>query len=175
MKKVRIHDNFYIKEDRTKEPLECFKDAYRYIFADEKLIDGKNLLDMGCASGDFLYYVSSNQKNINLWGADVLEVLLETAAKKVPNTTFRKCSIVDSSDIKKIKNEVKKGFDYIHLGGVYGIFDDLVWIDNILELLSINGKCVVFGLFNKDPFDAFVGIRRLGDNVIQSGWNGPLC
>ena len=173
IEKTRTHDEFYATEDRSKEPLECFKDGLKHLLNSREIDDDSNLLDIGCASGDFLYYVQTLKPKLNLWGIDVLPQLLEVASKKIPNAKFSNCSIVDQKEVQKLKDETQNGFNFIHLGGVHAIFDDFIWIDSIMSLLAPKGRCVVFGPFNSYPYDVYVGIRKSGDKTIQSGWNTP--
>jgi len=171
IEKVRTQDMFYATEDRSREPLECFKDALRLLLDSFQMDDDMALLDVGCAGGDFLYYVNEVEPRLGLWGIDVLPELIEVASKKVPEAKIFNRSIVDQKAILKMKERKPDGFSLIHMGGVHTIFDDFLWIDSIITLLSPQGRCVVFGPFNKYPYDVYVGVRKSGEKIIQAGWN----
>ena len=57
IKNKRLHDSLYLKENQYKNPKETFKFASKLI---DKIALKKRvkLLDVGCAAGDFLKYLT---------------------------------------------------------------------------------------------------------------------
>ena len=51
----RIHDSLYLKENHYKNPKEYFKFALKLI--NENKNKKINLIDIGCAAGDFLFFI----------------------------------------------------------------------------------------------------------------------
>ena len=64
MDKQRLHDSFYLNEDRRNEPKECFKISSKYIedYIIKNDLDELEILDIGAATGDFLWHLKNNKK-----------------------------------------------------------------------------------------------------------------
>ena len=68
IKTARSHDKFYLKENRKLKPKEYFK----FIVNNLKFsLNNKSAIDIGCATGDFLYYLQTCYPKASLYGADV--------------------------------------------------------------------------------------------------------
>lgn len=95
-KTVRTHDKLYLKEDRKHNPKEYFKfiinSSKEYIDKIEKPI----VLDIGCATGDFIYFFDLIYPNSKKYGIDIMEELLDKAKEEVKDVTFLQ------GDIKKV-------------------------------------------------------------------------
>src|ERR1700760_143002 len=72
--KIDDHNHFYLDEDRRREPREFFKFLVR--LAESRLSTASTVLDVGCAAGEFLYYLKSLHPNLSLNGIDVSEQFL---------------------------------------------------------------------------------------------------
>ena len=160
----RLHDEFYMKENRYEEP----KEAYKVLLKELNKKKFKSLMDVGCANGELLYYLDQKLKNVNFTGIDVLQNLLDKAKKNCSNDiNFLK------KDISKKNLKVGK-FDRITLSGVLSIFDNPeMIIKNLLGNLNKNGKLYIFGAFNPNPYNVLVKYEDVykDKNVYQSGWN----
>ena len=151
---VRIHDEMYLKLDRSKQ----VKHSFLKILEEIKNYRGKkiySLCDIGCASGDFLYAAHRMLgDNIDLVGIDIRSDLLEAANKKIKKCTLINADINHSSFLKKIKSK----YDAVTMSGTMQIFDDFtISIDNCLEILKKKGILIIQGPFN--PFDVDVIMR----------------
>ena len=51
------------------------------------------------------------------------------------------------------------------------IFDDLFWLDNIINSLKKGGKAIIYGLFNPYPYDLLMRVKKSGDSHYEPGWN----
>ena len=71
MKKARNHDKLYLKSNRYKKPKEAFKLLLRIL--KKRLSQSKNyeLLDVGCANGELLYFLNEKLGNVKFYGIDV--------------------------------------------------------------------------------------------------------
>ena len=160
----RLHDEFYMKENRYEEP----KEAYKVLLKELNKKKFKSLMDVGCANGELLYFLNQKLKNVNFTGIDVLQNLLDKAKKNCSNDiNFLK------KDISKKNLKVGK-FDRITLSGVLSIFDNPeMIIKNLLGNLNKNGKLYIFGAFNPNPYNVLVKYEDVNKdkNVYQSGWN----
>ena len=79
-KSVRVHDEeIYLKEDYINKPKEIFKFVYQH--SEHLLAASKNLdiLDIGCACGEYLFYMHEQNKNHNYYGMDVSSSMIERA------------------------------------------------------------------------------------------------
>ncbi len=74
------------------------------------------------------------------------------------------------------KKNVKKysalvNFDVITILRVHMIFEDLFWLDNIVNSLKKNGKALIWGLFNPYLYDLVMRVKKSSENCYQPGWN----
>lgn len=166
-KKFRTHDEFYLKEDRKNNPKEYFKFIHQLLSEKLNFSQDLSLLDIGCATGDFVYYINSLYPHMDIHGMDILGSLLEKAREEVPNVTFHQGAI----DKEHLQN---KKFDIITMSGVHQIFDACSeWIDNSIEMINEGGTMVFFGIFNPNPVDGIFKFKRsdLDVDTWETGWN----
>ena len=161
---TRTHDKLYINEDRKDNPKESFKFIRSNVRSNLK---GLNILDIGCATGDFLFYLNEHNPHANLYGADIDLELINQAKLNVP-------SVKDFYQIDISQSIINIGkFDIIFMIGVHSIFDDLNWITSIKKLFKDNySKAYIFGIFNSDDLDVIIKSRSSNSNdKWESGWN----
>lgn len=163
----RTHDKFYLKEDYKSTPKEYFKFVFSEMKKDNLDIENKTILDIGCATGDFLYYVKNQTGNEKLTGMDIMPELLEKVDEGI-NTI--EGNIADKSTIPK------KTFDIVSMLGVMGIFDNLEKIiDNVMTLVNTErGGCFyLFGGFNPEDLDVIIKSKnsKKDDDHWETGWN----
>lgn len=164
----RSHDKLYLNENRKKTPKEYFKFINKFIDF-SSLGDGTRILDIGCATGDFLWYINSLNPNLDLAGIDVDNELLQRAKNEVPTIKTY------NADISK-KVEIDREFDFIFMNGVHSIFEDFEsWLGNVLDLMREgNAKAYIFGIFNPEDLDIVLRVRPSGESGDwESGWNCP--
>ena len=129
------------------------------------------VLDVGCATGDFLFYLHSLYPNSELTGMDVMLELLERAKTEVPGCNFIKGDVCQKSTLPNRK------FDVVFMNGVHSIFDDIhPWLENMLSLVdhSNQGMAFIFGIFNPEDVDVLVKARyanQTQNSPWQAGWN----
>lgn len=165
----RTHDEFYLHLNRKSTPKEYFK------FVDRKVrelcsLDGLRIVDIGCATGDFLHFLAELYPQAELHGCDVLDSLLNRARVEVPRATL---NLLDISK-PDLQSQVQP-FDVAFMLGVHSIFDDLHWLSNALRLLRPGGHFYCFGLFNAMDVDVFVKARKSGSTALEPGWNVMSC
>lgn len=161
----RTHDKIYLNEDRCKK--EYFKVLYKMI---QEQWGGKhiNLLDIGCATGDFLYFAQEELPNASLSG---LEIMPELIAK----INFE--ANIYCGDITKQNTLPDMKFDCITMLGVLSIFDDFQEVlDNVFRLMNDNGTFYLFGIFNPENIDVLIKSRSSDrsfskDSSWETGWN----
>ena len=161
---VRTHDNLYLGEDRKHIPKEYFK------FIKERAgnLCG-DVLDVGCATGDFLWFLNENYSDLNLHGVDVNNDLLDRARVEVPLASFTQGDIT--------KTDIGGQYDYIFMNSVHAIFDvsDVsVWLVPLVNLLKKekHSTIFVFGLFNLECLDVSICCRASSTNgAWEAGWS----
>ena len=172
--KTRDHDSLYLYEDQYSKPKEYFKKAFSILKekCNLNLNSDLSFLDIGCASGDFLRFINhslENNRNIKFFGSDVMKELLDESKKRFPLGKFKNCDL--SLNEFTIENSFKINFDVITMLSVHMIFDDLFWLDNIVNSLKKNGKALIWGLFNPYPYDLVMRVKKSSENCYQPGWN----
>ena len=165
-KLIRNHDKFYLNEDRKNNPKEQFKFLFKKSL-EEKNLQSLKICDIGCATGDFLHYLSKSTNNVDLFGIDIRKDLLLKAEKEVKNCNFI------LGDISNLETLPKMKFDIAYMTGVLSIFDNYKKVlENFLGLIKSGGHGYIFGLFNPYDIDALIKVRKStnGDEW-ESGWN----
>lgn len=128
-----------------------------------------SLLDIGCATGELLYYLKERYPGLSLFGLDVVPDLIERGKTLEIPAELSVGSLLDENSLPKRK------FDLITMSGVHSILDHLEeWLPNLLTLAAPGGQLFVFGPFNTSPVDVWVRYR-LSDadsrEPDQRGWN----
>jgi SAM-dependent methyltransferase len=168
----RTHDlEIYLNENRYDNPKECFKFIAAKADAFVKTLAEPKVLDVGCATGEFLYYYSKLYPQARCTGLDVMPKLIERARMVVPGSNF----II--GDIYTGKGLPREKFDIVFCIGVGSIFDNQErWLDNLIRLMSPGGRIYIFGIFNPEDVDIRVLVRNSakGGNW-EPGWNNFSC
>lgn len=131
---------FYANEDRREEPKEYFQ-LINDILKDENWF---SLCDVGCATGDFLWYMrkvyGASRKMV---GVDNYDVLRNIAQKRLSDCQFYKGDIWTGEGLPNEK------YDIVCMSGVLYLFDRFERvIDNLLKITNTSGVLLIFGQFN---------------------------
>lgn len=142
-----------------KQPKEYFKLLVRLISL-LRLPDRSRFLDIGCATGDFIYYAKKIFPDFIYHGVDISRAMLKYARRMNPEAEFCYGSILKDSLLKK------NYYDIIVCSGVLSIFDDISRpLKEILKSVNDNGNIFIFGIFNDDPIDVIMRYRRVNDSI----------
>jgi len=164
VKPVSDHNKFYLTEDRRNQPREFFK--FLRTLAGRRLDANPTarILDVGCANGEFLYYLRSCHTRIRPEGIDVSEEVLAKARELVPDGKF------SVGDIQTGENLPGGQFDLVFMSGVHYLLGDCErWLRNLISLC--HGAVFVFGVFNPDDLDFRAVVTRPGDTSSSTPWN----
>ena len=143
--------NLYLKKDKVyltnkTNNKEYFKIIINYL---KRYKSNLSLLDVGCASGDFLSLLSKKKK-FDLTGIDFSKSLLDIAKKKVPNAKF------EILDLKK-KINLKKKFNICTCLGTLSIFDEKFKIINkLVNLVEKKGELIFFDPINEHDVNVII-------------------
>lgn len=170
MQTERSHDKLYLSEQRYEQPKEAFKFVVRCLEAETGApMDGAPVFDVGCAAGEFAYFLRKIWPKTDIVGIDLLPELVEMARKMVPGVAFRQGSVLEPSIIPAGTAAA------VFMSGVLSIFDEFEpVVGNLLSWLRPGGTGVIFGLFNSDPVDVVIRSRRAGaarSEPWETGWN----
>ena len=110
LKILRLHDKFYLKENRYKKPKESFKFLVRLL---KKLkLNFKNEIrigDFGCGNGESSYYLINQFPKANIYGGDIdKEILFKDERIETFYVDQR-----NSEQIKSMWSKINKKFDII--------------------------------------------------------------
>ncbi len=165
---VRLADEaIYLDEDRYQKPKEVFR-----LLGDMIESEARNapcrVLDIGCATGELIYYLSTRFPTFEFVGIDVVETLIDRARRQMPEATFMAGSILDETLF------TERAYDIVICNGVLGIFDDIdIPVGNLLSGLRDTGTLYISNPFNDNPIDVRTLYRPSDDNAgpWQRGWN----
>lgn len=152
----RVHDEeVYLREDRRSTPKEYFKVLQTILDAEPKRPDSR-LLDIGCATGELIEFLSVKQPGWAYTGTDVSDSMLAEAARRLPQARFVNSSIMDPEFFKA------HSFDIITCCGVLTIFDELETpLSNIARAMAPGATAIVFTPVNLFGMDVLLRCRRV--------------
>lgn len=147
---------------KAQEPKEAFK-LMRKIIGKRYKRQAFSLIDVGCASGAFINYITQELNISACSGVDISEKHLALAKKQMPHITWIKDSLLKPKKMHKSK------YDVCTIFGTLAIFNDLrIVLKNLTKLIKPNGTLYIFEFINDDPIDLVEKHRR-----VTSSRNGP--
>ena len=140
------------------------KDYYEIVYSHLERVGAKSVIDIGCASGDFFYFLGNNVNR--KVGIDISNELIELARARVKNAEFVKSDIFDYC--KK-----KDKFDAVCVNGTLHTF--LEYEKLIVDLvLSARPKILIIqSPFNINPFD--VRIMHADARIKNASYQCAYC
>jgi len=160
----------YITEGWSQKPKEIFKKLASLI-QNQSGHENDRVLDVGCATGELIYYLKSRFGGMDLTGVDIFPELIEEAQQMVPFAQFQMASVMD------LPQDFADSYDIVLAMGVLGIFDIEEaprFFENLSRCTHKGGKIYVSSHFNDHPADVMIRHRKrmngkLGD--WERGWN----
>ncbi len=126
-----------------------------------------DLLDVGGASGDFVYYIGKRFPDSACTCIEYDSELVALGQERVPACRYIQG---DANDMKEFSD---RSFDFVTMTGVHSIFDD--FRPSLAESIRVTrdgGRCIITGLFNDYPIDALIYWHYAGDeNGLRRGYN----
>lgn len=162
-------DQIYLNEDRFSKPKEMFKFIYSLI-PSEQISRISSVVDVGCATGEFLYFLKNKNPRLHLSGCDVSREMLGRAERIQPDVNFFQLDLLEES------NETELGlYDLVSCIGVLQIFDDIEGpTHRIIDFVKPGGMLIIAGSFNNHDVDVLMQYRRnsiSGSVPWETGWN----
>ncbi len=167
---VRTHDEFYLSVDPLAPPKDSFVQVGDLI-GDWLKGNSKvaSIVDIGCATGAFLNYLSNRVPEPKISGCEYLQPLIEAGRRNYPSIKITQASIFDRDKIEP------SSVDVITILGVISIFDDIEpLVKNLAHWIRPGGMILIHGMFNPFDVDVFVKYRASeehGVGPLQAGWN----
>jgi ubiquinone/menaquinone biosynthesis C-methylase UbiE len=155
---AKYYDQIYLKMKNYKKEAEVVKSVIRQ-FEKKR---SKNLLDVGCGTGEHLRHLSSKFK---CTGMDINRSMINLAKKKVPNAKFKVANMV--------KFSLKEKFDVItclfSAIGYVETFNNMVkTLENFHKHLSEKGLVIVEPwIFRKDFKEGYVALDTYKDEKVK--------
>jgi ubiquinone/menaquinone biosynthesis C-methylase UbiE len=110
-----------------------------------------SLIDLGTASGDFLFFLESFRKNQNnlYYGVEKEKYLINLSKQKKKDKI-----IFIQTDFTKKNFNLDKKFDYVTCLGVINYFDDVRYLfKKMFKLCKKKGHIFIYDIFNDDPIN----------------------
>ena len=156
----------YLHEDRYEGPKEIFKFIAGML--DGKLSTTGKMLDVGCATGELIFFLKKKFPGFSFTGIDVSESLIQRAKEKIPSEKFV-CSDILTKPFKS-----REKFDVVFCIGVLSILDEIdVPLKNLLSCVKGDGTLIVAGMFNDEPIDILMRYKPAAEESSKwlTGWN----
>lgn len=160
-------EKVYLSEDRFGRPIEVHK-RMAEIIADLGLSEKASVLDVGCATGEFIHYLNSRFPMFTYTGIDISEKMIAAAKPMTPSASFEVGSILEEASFRD------RQFDLVLCSGTVQIFDDpSVPLRNLLAATGGGGVLMMHTLANADPVDLITRYRHADDDPDKwgLGWN----
>jgi SAM-dependent methyltransferase len=160
-------DPIYMTEVRRQEPKAMFVYAAD-LLASCNRPPHQRLLDIGCAMGDFMYYLKSRFPDWEYHGLDVSPRMVEAAAAADPGLRYH-CGSVEN------RSSVEAGaYDVITIFGVLNCLDcPNQALENLFSWIRPGGVILLMDSINSEPIDVIMRHRRAeaADADWEVGWN----
>lgn len=136
----------------------------------------QTLLDIGCASGDFLFQLIEANINIRAIGIDKSSALIKLAKNRLGNLSnlqFYKLDILKPNNQALLSRLLKTKAEVITVLGTLHTFHDFSPILQLLISNQTTKKILIHSPFNPDPVNVRVFHQDLfsADKTYQSGYN----
>ena len=156
-------------ENRYETPKEQFVNAIDYLDIGNKLISNdKQLLDIGCATGEFLYFVRKVNSKIVLNGIDYSSKLVEKAKDFLKNYHIS-IAVGDANNLSNVKDNT---YDFVTSFGTISYFDDFrPSFNEIIRVANKNSKCLILMLLNELDMDVLIKFLNKRTGLLEDGWN----
>lgn len=161
--------NYHYLDNSYDNPKEIFKFIGGLIKDKLNGMSEFSLLDMGCAKGEFIYYLKKEFQHheTSFAGTDFSASLINKA---------KECPELEDVDFLCERAETvrwNQTFDFITATGVISFYDDYRdFLSNIFLHLNKNGTAFITNGFSISEYDVIVKFRRNGNwNERMDGWN----
>lgn len=140
----KFNKNYILKKGKKFVVKDYFSETFKLINRKYKKNNHFSLMDVGCASGFFVNYITSKFNKVETAGVDFSAQLIKVAKISNPNSKFYVKNLLKNSLAKIGKYDVTTCLGTLHA------FDDLsIPIKNLLLVTKKGGTILIFTLVNK--------------------------
>lgn len=161
----------YISEGWSSGPKQSFQKLAGIVEQARGRDAAGELLDVGCATGELLAYLSSAFPRLRGTGIDMFEPLLEEARRLLPGAHFVNASALE------IPERLCGAFDVVTAIGVMSVFDESeigrFW-RNLISAARPGGLVIVLSPLNEHGVDTMIRHRKRSQGAPlqwEAGWN----
>jgi trans-aconitate methyltransferase len=161
----------YIGEGWSAEPKQSFVALASHLEAERGGAPSGELLDIGCATGELIGYLSSRFPQLRCTGIDVFDELLDQCRTNVPAAVFTKASAL------ALPQTFNGRFDIVTAVGVASVFDETeieTFWRNLMTAARPGGTIAVLSPLNEFGVDTMIRHRTRRDGAPlpwEKGWN----
>lgn len=162
-------DVHHYKDNDFENPKEHFKFVANIIENNYASRKDLSILDVGCAKGEFLYYLKKRFKDrdVFLTGVDFSQTLINLAIN------FRGLDGIEFYQGLAESFKLERKFNVITATGLISCYDDYeILIDNLLLHLTENGILIITNGFSTSEYDIISRYRKYDEKENwRYGWN----
>jgi trans-aconitate methyltransferase len=161
----------YIREGWSTEPKQSFVALATHLEAALGPPPAGELLDVGCATGELMGFLSARFPGLRCTGVDVFDELLEQGRKNLPAATFENASAL------ALPSALQERFDIVTAIGVASVFDETeigTFWRNLVSAARPGGTIAVLSPLNEFGVDTMIRHRKRRDGSPlqwETGWN----
>ncbi|MEK7125824.1 MAG: class I SAM-dependent methyltransferase [Patescibacteria group bacterium] len=164
---MKTQSYFHLKKGDRFEVKELFKDFSMKIkehFGGD--VENLSVLDIGCASGELLYFLKQDLKTQGkVWGFDISEELVKNAYER-----FGREAGVNFFVDNAVGFKLTDKFDVITMSSVLSYFNDpYPVLANLLNHLRAGGLALISGIFNDYNIDVRLQYKLENEKQWDSG------
>lgn len=166
---TRTADEGIYIENRYRRPKESFKQMCALLHVGDKknLSAEKSVLDIGCATGELLYYLRTINPDIALRGIEYSKKLVDHSASFLKKHNI----VVSVGDAEKLRFKDSQ-FDFVTVSGVTSIFDDFrPSFEEMIRVAKNGALCLNLMMLNELPVDVIIRYVNPKTDAHESGWN----
>lgn len=159
------NDSYYF--DEPKEYFKFIGSSIEEIKSEKHPQRIDKIIDIGCANGALLSYLSQLNPTTSLHGYEPEITLIELGRELAPDINFHKFGLYDIPD----QDEDDKA-DIVIAAGVIGIFDNPEkFLAHLSRLCKQGGSILIFSPFNENDIDVILQYRPSLGTDWQTGHN----
>lgn len=161
----------YIGEGWSAEPKQSFVALAAHLETERGPEPAGELLDVGCATGELIGYLSAQFPGLRCTGVDLFDELLVQGRKNLPAASFHTASAL------ALPAPLHRRFDVVTAIGVASVFDETeieVFWRNLVGAARPGGTVVVLSPLNEFGVDTIIRHRKRRDGSPlpwETGWN----
>lgn len=156
----------YIEEGWGDTPKKYFRDALN-LARSEGLREDARILDVGCATGEFLGYLHAHVPEASLVGIDVMTPLVSEARRLAPYAEFRELSLLE------LPADWNNSYDLITALGILSIFEpnDLeTCLARLADAVAPDGQVIALTPLNEYGVDSLIRHRKRNRDGTMGEW-----